>query len=293
MKRRVKMDYEIIFNYRKNDELRRSFNSLAERTFGLNFEGWYQSGFWNDKYIPYSVLSDGEIIANVSVNIIDCIVKGNKRKYIQLGTVMTDERYRRQGLSRILMEKILSDYSDCDGVFLFANDEVLDFYPKFGFIKADEYRFRTLVNTDKPSCVEMLSMKSKEDFSEFIKIKNSHISRSPVITENDDLLMFYLIQFMQECVYKVKDLDCYIIAEKDNDDLTIYDILSNDPIDPNEICRYFGSEIKKANFAFIPENNSALEKYLFKEEDTTFFVKGSILINDLPDILSFPALVHA
>ena len=68
------MKYEILSNYRKNDELRASFNQLAEKTFGLSFEGWYQSGFWNDKYIPYSVLSDGKIISNVSVNLINCTV---------------------------------------------------------------------------------------------------------------------------------------------------------------------------------------------------------------------------
>ena len=77
------MDYKVISNYRKDDELRRSFNALAERTFGLSFENWYQNGFWNDKYIPYSILLDGNIIANVSVNIINCEVKGKKRRYIR------------------------------------------------------------------------------------------------------------------------------------------------------------------------------------------------------------------
>lgn len=287
------MEYEIISNYRKNDELRSSFNSLAERTFGLSFEDWYKNGFWNEKYIPYSVLYDGIIIANVSVNIINCTVKGNKRRYIQLGTVMTDERFRKQGLSRVLMEKILEEYSECDGIFLYANDEVLDFYPKFGFCKADEYRFRTDVNTDRPSCAEMLPMKSHEDHAEFLELKSRLSSRSPVVTDTDDLLMFYLSQFMQENVYKIKGSDCLVIAEIEDDELTVYDILSDKPVDTYEICCCFGSEIKKANFSFIPENSSALKKYLYKEDDTTFFVLGSTLINDLPDILSFPALIHA
>jgi uncharacterized membrane protein len=30
-------------NYRNNDALRASFNRLAEKTFGLNFENWYQN----------------------------------------------------------------------------------------------------------------------------------------------------------------------------------------------------------------------------------------------------------
>ncbi len=287
------MPYSIIVNYQKDEKLRNSFNSLAERMFGLNFEGWYKSGFWNDKYIPYSILLDGKVIANVSVNIIDCNVNGKERHYIQLGTVMTDVQHRNKGYSRILMEKILYDYKDCDGIFLFANDEVLDFYPKFGFQKADEYRFRITADTDSGACVEQVSMKNKDDFSDFINIKRSHVSRSPVKTDTDDLMMFYLTQFMQECVYRVKDKDCYIIAEKDNDTLTIFDILSNEPIEPKEIGCYFGNDVKYVNFAFIPENSSSLEKYLYKEDDTTFFVLGETLIHDLPEILSFPVLVHA
>ena len=287
------MQYSIISNYQKNDELRHAFNELAEKTFGLSFEGWYQSGFWKDKYIPYSILLDGKLIANVSVNIINCTVNGKERRYIQLGTVMTDEDYRNMGYSRKLMEKILSDYSDRDGIFLYANDEVLDFYPRFGFRTADEYRFRASIDTDSlPSAVQV-PMNDMNDFEAFLKNKKSLSSSSPVRTDTDDLLMFYLSQFMQECVYKLPDSDCFVIAEKEDDNLTIYDIISDRPVDPVKAACCFGKEIKNVDFAFIPENNSGLERYLFKEENTTFFVLGDTLINDLPDIMSFPALIHA
>ena len=206
---------------------------------------------------------------------------------------MTDEKYRNQGFSRTLMEKILSEYSDRDGIFLYANDEVLGFYPKFGFKKTDEFRFRTTVSTDRPACIQQIPMNSKSDHLDFLKIKSALSERSSVKTDTDDLLMFYLTQFMQECVYKIEGLNCCVIAEKDEDTLTVYDVFSDEPVDPSEICEAFGSEIKNAEFAFIPENTSGLEKYLYKEDDTTFFVLGDTLINDLPDILSFPALVHA
>lgn len=286
------MQYKIISNYQKDEALRRSFNELAEKTFGLSFEGWYNTGFWNNKYIPYSVLADGKIAANTSVNIIDCTVNGKERRYIQLGTVMTDEEYRNRGFSRMLMEKIISDYSDRDGIFLYANDSVVDFYPKFGFVKADEYRFRTALNTDKDCSAVMVPLKDGKDFAEFIKIKQSLTSRSPVVTDTDDLLMFYLTQFMQECVYKIND-SCYVIAEADGDTLDVYDILSDKPVDPAEVCSSFGRDIKNVSFGFIPENSGKLEKYQYTEEDTTFFVLGDTLIGDLPEILSFPALVHA
>ena len=47
-------DHEVIKNYRNNDALRRSFNRLAGDTFGLDFEDWYQNGYWGENYNPYS-----------------------------------------------------------------------------------------------------------------------------------------------------------------------------------------------------------------------------------------------
>lgn len=38
----------IIKNYRDNKELRQSFNELARQTFDIDFEDWYQNGFWSD-----------------------------------------------------------------------------------------------------------------------------------------------------------------------------------------------------------------------------------------------------
>lgn len=98
------MEFEMIKAYQSDGALRRSFNRLAEETYGLNFENWYQNGFWGEKYIPFSAVSQGTVISNVSVNIMDCKVGGEMRHYIQLGTVMTKKEYRGQGLSRRLME---------------------------------------------------------------------------------------------------------------------------------------------------------------------------------------------
>ena len=123
----------IIHGYRADKQLRDSFNRLAEQTFGLNFEGWYQNGFWGDNYDPHSIVLDGEVVANVSVNRTDLLVAGKRYQILQLGTVMTDPEYRGRGLSRAIMEAIEPDLASADGVYLFGNDGVVDFYPKFGF----------------------------------------------------------------------------------------------------------------------------------------------------------------
>lgn len=287
------MNYQIIKNYRSNDELRHSFNALANETFGLSFENWYNNGYWNEKYIPYSVVIDGKVVSNVSVNLIDCNLQGQTKHYIQLGTVMTDKEYRNKGYCRMLMESILTDFSDCDGFFLFANDSVLDFYPKFGFIKADEYRFRTNINSNSENRAKSVSMSTKTDWINFLKEKNSRTSNGILQLDTDDLMMFYLTQFMQENVFFIKDLDCYVIAEQDNDTLILYDVISKNPVDMIEVCNAFGKSVKKAEFTFTPSDCNNLEKYNYKEDDTTFFIFGNGLTHDMDIIKSFPQIVHA
>lgn len=49
----------MVKNYKENEALRLSFNGLAGKTFGLDFEDWYQNGFWKENYIPYSIVEDG------------------------------------------------------------------------------------------------------------------------------------------------------------------------------------------------------------------------------------------
>lgn len=89
--------------------LRRTFNNLTRETFGFDFEQWYIDGYWQKRYIPYSLLDGDRVVANISVNDLNFLVMGEKKRYIQLGTVMTDKAYRGLGLSRALMERVLDE----------------------------------------------------------------------------------------------------------------------------------------------------------------------------------------
>ncbi len=73
------------------------------------------------------------IVANVSVDRMRFWKDGMEKHYIQLATVMTEEAFRNRD-DRGLMEFVEADFGEqTDGMFLFANDTVLTFYPKFGF----------------------------------------------------------------------------------------------------------------------------------------------------------------
>lgn len=285
------MDFQIVSGYRKNDVLRASFNALAEKTFCLNFENWYQNGFWNEKFNPHSVVIGGELVANVSVNLFDCTIDGKEKHYIQLGTVMTEKAFRNKGLCRLLIEKIFDEYKACDGFFLFANSTVLDFYPKFGFKKLSEYRCFADINVKGNFAAIKLPMKTTADSKNFLKLKSDRVSIGRIKLDTDDLIMFYLTQFMSECVYYIKELDAVVIAEIDGETLKLYDIYAKKPFSPLEVTEYFGG-IKKAEFLFVPEDTNGLSRREVSGDDT-FFVRGESLAEDISKIGSFPVIAHA
>lgn len=283
---------EIIKNYRTNEILRHSFNKLSENTFGINFENWYQNGFWNDLYIPYSITENNEIIANVSVNLID--IRSNERTLhlIQLGTVMTKEEYRNQGLIRKIISEIEKDFSDkVDGMFLFANNEVLDFYPKFGFKKAKEFQYSKQVNNTPKTSIKHLPMKCKNEWDVLVNAINSNKFCGEFdMINNSDLVMFYVSNFMQDNIYYNDALNAYVIAEIDAENLFIHNVFADSHIELDKIIASFGDSIKSVTLGFVPKNANGYEVKELKEDDTTLFLRGFSFENKK---LMFPTLSHA
>ena len=80
----------LVKQIRDDKLLRESFLELAVRVFDLSFKEWYESGFWKDTYLPYSMVEEGKVVSNASVNVMDLEWKGSRKRCIQIGTVMTD-----------------------------------------------------------------------------------------------------------------------------------------------------------------------------------------------------------
>ncbi|MDE7045663.1 MAG: GNAT family N-acetyltransferase [Acetatifactor sp.] len=291
-------EYKVIKGYRSDPALRRSFNALAGRTFGLDFEGWYRNGYWTDKYNPYSIVIDGEIAANVSVNWTDFLWNNQKKHFIQLGTVMTEERYQNQGLIRRIMEEIDRDYSGVtDGVYLFANGEVLDFYPKFGFRREEEvlHTAKVFAHSKKSgACMEKVHMKDKRDWDRLEEaIRKSRFGSAFSLTDNSGLPMFYLTQFMKDNVYYCRELQVYAVARAEEGELLLYDVFSENCFDLHSVIGAFGREIRQVHLGFTPADRSGFEAGIVQEEDTFLFVRGEGLDDFASWGVRFPLLAHA
>lgn len=286
---------QVVKNYRENKELRDSFNKLAEATFGLNFENWYQSGYWRENYIPYSIIEDGKIVSNVSVNHTKMVLDGKMKFFIQLGTVMTYEEYRNRGYVRKLMEEVMKDYSEkVDGIYLFANDTVCEFYPKFGFEVGKEYQYSKELHNDKDNQFVKHTINGKADWNEVEHVMNKNICHGRMdMIENNDLIMFYVTQFMAEDVYYHEATDTYIIAEIEDDRAFVHNVFSSTLNNLEAVLELLGKDIKFVTLGFVPLNSEKYQKNELKEEDTTFFIKGEDLKEIEEKYLRIPSLSHA
>lgn len=290
----------VIKNYRNNNELRKSFNELAMKTFDINFEDWYQNGYWGEKYNPYSIVMDGKVVSNVSVNHMNFLWNGERKFFIQLGTVMTDEPYRNRGLIRQIMDEIERDYEKkTDGFFLFANDSVLDFYPKFGFQKSEEFQYCQKIFTADASVtgkrtIEQVPMRDKTAWTLLEDAMRKSIPQSSFeMVNNRELILFYVTKYMQENVYYHKEQDAYVIAEIEDGNLLIHNIFSSKPSDIGQIAKSFGNGVQQVRFGFTPLNCDGYMRELRAEEDCTLFLKGKGFENFAQDGLMFPTLSHA
>lgn len=280
---------------REDNEVRKSFNALAIDVFGLDFEPWYQSGYWQEKYIPH-VLMDGEkVIANASVNLIDFTCQGIDKKYIQIGTVMTHEDYRNMGLGRWLMETIMDIWSNkCDAMYLFGGDDVANYYPKFGFKPASEYQYTMQVKSQKNSA-RKLDMSNELDRELLVKnFSYSNPFSELSMIKNEGLLMFYCLQFFKELIYYVEEYDAVVIAEKEEDKLICYDIFCKDNQNLEMILgQIINDEITEVVFRFTPKEKTMCEVSEYIEEDTTLFILEGKENKFKENKLIFPILSHA
>lgn len=291
--------YKLVKNYKDNSELRKSFNELAYNTFGISFESWYLNNFWQERYQPFSFVDGNRVIANVSVNVLDLIIFGESKRAIQIGTVMTDPIYRNRGLSRKLMNEVLETYENkYDVMYLFANQSVLGFYPKFGFHPVEEYQHTiglTNVKSNGKSRIQKLDGNRKEDLHFIYKFASNRIpvSSNFATRHTQELLMYYCINIFPNNIYYLEDEDVIIIYEIQNDDIHLYDLISKEKIRFEKIIDYLATNnAQKVVFHYTPDYEGfEFEIKLFHDETVLFVKKKNDVV--LPTQFKHPITAQA
>ncbi|WP_042460024.1 GNAT family N-acetyltransferase [Neobacillus dielmonensis] len=266
-------------DYKDDENLRKSFNELAAMVFGINFEDWYQKGFWSNRYIPFSYIDGGKVVANVSVNVLDFVINGEKKRALQIGTVMTHHDYRNRGLSGSLMNKVLEEYQNYyDFMYLFANPSVLDFYPKFGFKRVDEYQYSMefLPGHTDSSGIRKLNGKKTEDLDFIYQFAKERMPVSKIFgTENaQGILMFYCLYVFYHDIYYLEQEDVIVIYKKEEEQIDIFDIISKKEIHIEEVLTKISDvDTKKVVFHYTPDYIGIETKRDIYNGDEVLFVR--------------------
>lgn len=293
------MNYELITDYKHNAIYRKSFFELVQTTFELDFKQWDDAGGWNDNYRCLSYRLGSQIVANVSINELTVIVEGNAHSALQIGTVVTHPDHRNKGLSRQLIEYALTTYEkDYDFIYLFANDTVLSFYPKFGFKQWHESTFVLDVSTYKKSkntnSWRKLTREVPADLEIMTRLAEQRkpLSNQVEVTGREHLSHFYYILGFGDALYYHSECDALLIFEIDGSELHLFDIIAAQPINLNDILSsLLTSEITTVNFYFTPDGLPHVQSARMENPEDTLFVRSKIEEPNTPFV--FPLTSHA
>ena len=286
---------DIKIGYKNDDILRNSLAALARETFGIDLESWYERGLWSDDYIPYSVIEDGKVVSNISINVCNIRSRGKIHHLAQLCTVMTDPGYRQKGCAGLIMEKLLPD---CDrsfeGTYLYADRSMAGFYEKFGFTQRDEYQCGKEVNISNPCSAEKIPMTSKEEQDRMVDI----IQRwgqygDKIMVGNPGLFMFNITGPFSDCVYYLPDSDSYVIARIDDDKLSVYAAFSEAKVSLGDVISSFGSGIRYVDLKFTPENNTGFLQHKIEDDENVLFVRGEFFESRKNEKFMFPMIAQS
>jgi len=202
----------------------------ASIPYGLFDGGTVNSALW-----PSSV----ELGSMQAVSILNAtpqtIFFGDKQyQAVQIGTVATHPDWRGQGLSGKLLKQALADYREqADFFFLFANNTVVNFYPRFGFSPLTEHCFERPLQPGTNSFRQLhLTNPQDRDFFRKHFEKTVPVSKQFGVTDYTVIRDFVLNKFMFDAVCWDEADELFVIATSEAGRLTIYDIVGNQfPID--------------------------------------------------------------
>jgi len=279
---------EISENYRDNELLRNEYYNFISKIFpSADFKEWYSKGFWTDKFNPISIIKDGKIISNVSVTQMNIILEGRNVRGIQIGAVGTLPEFRNQGLSRLLMEYVINKYRKSTDIFLlFANETVLEFYPKFRFKRFEEKVFISEINIPETKPVtRKLNIQNESDFLLLQDLIDNRVEITKIFGAKDygSITMWHVLNIYRENLYYFKDEDAIFIMKEENRQLHFYEIISRkyfnlDAALPKVIE---SSEINSIKFYFPPDQFKYNYDKIINEDNGLFILSDIKLSNNL------------
>ena len=274
---------------------REAFLRYVPRVFPrASFRRWCELGGWDENYLAIAITEGDEIVANASLMRMSLVLQGRELTGWQLGAVGVVPERRGAGLQRIIMPRALDVAARNDVVFLFANDSVLDFYPRFGFRRAQEVVFGAdHAVTPAKDRLRVLSLESADDRRLLARLaaEAKPVTEAFGARRYGSVLLWYWTNFYQDCFYYWEECDALVIAEQDGDCLRICDVLARERLDLTScLPRVATAPAHRLEFGFTPGAWWPDARPVSPYSDSPLFVQGA---HDLPAApFKFPMLAQ-
>jgi predicted acetyltransferase len=267
---------------------REELYSLFKRVFNIDvdtFKDFYDRGFWNPTYRPFTYMNGSRAIANTSFFSLDVILREQVKKAAGIQSVMTDPDYRKKGLMTKLMHRMLGEIDqEFDFSLLMTNSPNL--YIPFGFrVLREHYFVAPFSNRVTDTISKMRKLEPFTDANDLYLIKNTFNNRS--LLSNDFMPVSYQSYFFLnmydscylEKLYLMEDLDAIVVFEVKEKTLKLYDVLAVELPTIEDICTRVPSSIEKVEIHFCPDRFTTLQfKPVLLESQDVLMVRGPFSI---------------
>ena len=263
------------------------FNELMEQTFGFSFAPWHALGLWDEQYESYSIIEGGVMLANICVFKRELLIYGRPQLTLQLGAVATRKAHRGQGLSRRIMEHILAKYP-CMPAVLSANENVTEFYPRFGFRLAVDmcptmaYAIHNHhIAPEKRAFTDQIVRESVWNRRNYSRVFDSINAPS--------VRMFHLLFDYADDIYAIPEYSAIVVANQTEDKLFIADVMSEGELAWADLAKALPfAGVRKVEFGFCPDRLGVVPDWspLDGHKDP-YFIRGDW---EMPENARFPVM---
>lgn len=277
----------LIIDHRSDAIWHRAFIHYVPRVFPrASFETWYELGGWDECYCAVIIADGDEIVANASVQRMRIVLDGRESTGWQLGAVGVIPAWRGKGLQRAIMPRALALASPDDLVFLFANEDVLDFYPRYGFRRAMESVYEADANVaPSPDRLRKLALSNSGDRELMLRVAAAAKPVTTVFGARDygHVLLWYWANYYPENFYYDDRSDTVVIIEQEPGRIRVCDVLSAGTVDLVELLAAVVTEpISRIEFGFTPETLWPSARAARPYTDSPLFVRGKFTLPAAP-----------
>ncbi len=274
---------------------RERFHAFVPLTFrSVDFRLWDRRGGWNDDYEAWLLLDGDDTVASVGVTRMRLSVAGRACIGYQFGAVATHPDRRGCGHSRELLQQVLESIDALAApVLLFANEDVRDFYPRFGFRPLPQQRYVAEIalagGTTLPPCCDVASARDRARLAELCRRATVHDAQFGAGDYNSTLLWHLSYRALR--AHWLDDVDALAVVSEENGTLHLHELLAPQRFDLSAVLpRLARQSVKRIEFGFQPRHWWLQTADAGEYTGSPLFVRGLDTLR--PGALRFPDLAQ-